>query len=69
LVHDYLGIWENIDTTGKSATSDLVDRKITYPVLLGLAIDPDFSMKWKQEIDSPKEISSMISLSENGGVR
>lgn len=30
---DYLGIWGNTATTGKSATSDIVEKKKSYPVL------------------------------------
>lgn len=44
---DYLGIWGDTSTTGKSNLTDLTTRKKTYPILLGLAESPDFKAAWE----------------------
>ncbi len=46
IVDDYLGVWGDPSITGKSAASDLVEGKKTYPILLGLADDNPFSKRW-----------------------
>ncbi len=43
---DYLGIWGDTSTTGKSNLTDLTTRKKTYPILLGLAECPPFKAAW-----------------------
>lgn len=43
---DYLGIWGDTSTTGKSNLTDLTTRKKTYPILLGLAACPPFKAAW-----------------------
>lgn len=50
---DYLGIWGDTITTGKSNLTDLTTRKKTYPILLGLAECPAFKAAW----DANKQIS------------
>ena len=50
---DYLGIWGDETQTGKSIYSDLMNRKKTYPVILGLQKKLKFSSSWisKDSID------------------
>jgi geranylgeranyl pyrophosphate synthase len=43
---DYLGIWGDTVATGKSNLTDLISRKKTYPILLGLAESPAFKAAW-----------------------
>jgi geranylgeranyl diphosphate synthase, type I len=43
---DWLGIWGNDELTGKSTTSDLVTKKKTYPVLLGIENKNEFYRDW-----------------------
>lgn len=43
---DYLGIWGDASSTGKSNLTDLTTRKKTYPILLGLADCPAFRAAW-----------------------
>ena len=50
---DYLGIWGDTSSTGKSNLTDLTTRKKTYPILLGLAECPAFKAAW----DANKQIS------------
>lgn len=44
---DWLGIWGDNQLTGKSNTSDLVAKKKTYPVLLGIQNRKDFYREWQ----------------------
>jgi geranylgeranyl diphosphate synthase type I len=43
---DYLGIWGDISKTGKASRSDLLSRKKSYPILLGVEKEGDFSELW-----------------------
>jgi geranylgeranyl diphosphate synthase, type I len=43
---DWLGIWGNNILTGKSNESDLITRKKTYPVILGLEKKRQFYSLW-----------------------
>ncbi len=45
---DYLGIWGNSSSTGKSTKSDLVTGKITMPVLYGLSNNGPFARRWAE---------------------
>ena len=45
---DILGIWGNESVTGKSAATDLVERKNSLPVLAGLSTNGRFAARWKQ---------------------
>jgi geranylgeranyl diphosphate synthase type I len=44
---DWLGIWGNDQHTGKSTLTDLVTKKKTYPVFLGIQNRQDFFREWK----------------------
>lgn len=43
---DWLGIWGDQSTVGKSVQSDLRERKKTYPILLALRNMPEFRDYW-----------------------
>lgn len=43
---DWLGIWGNDELTGKSTISDLVAKKKTYPILLGIQNKQEFYQDW-----------------------
>ena len=45
---DILGIWGDETVTGKSAASDLIERKNSLPVLAGLSANGRFAARWKQ---------------------
>lgn len=61
---DWLGIWGDVQKTGKSALSDLTSKKKTYPVLLGLQNRASFYENWKTggEINNKrgKELADML---------
>jgi len=44
---DWLGLWGDDQLTGKSTISDLVAKKKTYPVLLGIQNKKDFYREWQ----------------------
>ena len=45
---DWLGIWGDDVSTGKSTTSDLISKKKTYPILLGSHNAGEFARRWKE---------------------
>ncbi|MCX6054995.1 MAG: polyprenyl synthetase family protein [Chloroflexi bacterium] len=45
---DWLGIWGDIERIGKSVDSDLINRKKTYPTLLGLQKQGEFALLWSE---------------------
>lgn len=57
---DYLGIWGDSVSTGKSNLTDLSTRKKTYPVLLGLAQSPTFRHLWDGSGQITPEISRQM---------
>ena len=67
---DWLGIWGNDALTGKSNQSDLMARKKSYPILLGLAKEGAFSDLWSrtQEI-TPVQIPALVQALEADGVK
>jgi geranylgeranyl diphosphate synthase type I len=65
---DWLGIWGEKSITGKSTESDLITRKITYPVLLGIQKKREFAHYWigGKEI-SAKKAKELASLLQTDG--
>ena len=64
---DILGIWGNEATTGKSATSDLVEGKNSLPVLAGLSANGKFAARWKQGPIKADEVEALARLLSNEG--
>jgi geranylgeranyl diphosphate synthase type I len=58
---DYLGIWGNSSSTGKSTESDLVAGKKTLPVLYGLSRNGPFARRW---VEGPIQAEEAGPLSE-----
>lgn len=44
---DWLGIWGSEGQTGKPEFSDLFEKKLSYPVLLGLEQSENFRNRWR----------------------
>jgi geranylgeranyl diphosphate synthase type I len=65
---DILGIWGEVDQTGKSITDDLVARKKTLPVLFGLSQKKTFHQIWSEEKITPETASHLaeVLMSEGG---
>ena len=60
---DILGIWGDEIVTGKSAASDLIERKKSLPVLVGLSKKGSFATLWNnQEIttDNVEEAAKLL---------
>jgi len=45
---DWLGIWGDLETTGKSTTGDIVEGKKTYPIIVGIENNTRFAERLKQ---------------------
>lgn len=64
---DWLGVWGDPEITGKSASSDLIERKKSLPILMGLEKSKRFFTRWKEEPISPEEAPTISAwLSEDG---
>jgi geranylgeranyl diphosphate synthase type I len=67
---DWMGIWGDEELTGKSVHSDLVERKKTYPVILGLDARGAFSQEWgKLETITSEEADHIASLLAYEGIK
>ena len=67
---DYLGIWGDPKTTGKSQFTDLLSQKKTFPILQGLEIAKDFSNLWNQPgLINEKTAMELARFLENEGVK
>lgn len=65
---DWLGIWGDNQKTGKSNTSDLVAKKKTYPVLLGIQHRKDFYQEWLSlPVVNDKDAVRLAALLEQEG--
>lgn len=56
---DYLGIWGDMELTGKSIESDLVAGKKTLPVLFGLKKQGEFARRWAEGPISYAEVRDL----------
>lgn len=57
---DYLGIWGDTSTTGKSNLTDLITRKKTYPILLGLDQSAGFRHLWETNARITPDLASQM---------
>jgi geranylgeranyl diphosphate synthase type I len=65
---DILGIWGDETVTGKSAASDLIERKNSLPVLAGLSANGRFAARWKQGPIRHSEVAEVARfLASEGG--
>ncbi len=67
---DWLGIWGSEKYTGKSIHSDLVERKKTFPVILGIQNGGQFASLWNQlEVVNQEDAERLARVLEKEGVR
>lgn len=66
---DILGVWGDETETGKSAASDLVERKLSLPVVYGLHNNPQFAQRWKLGEINQTAVAELADLLANSGAR
>jgi geranylgeranyl diphosphate synthase type I len=66
---DILGIWGQVDETGKPSRDDLRVRKKTLPVLLGLEKSSSFSQLWKEKSAQDADLEAMLAALDQAQVR
>lgn len=67
---DYLGIWGDEKVTGKSTYSDLMSKKKTYPIILGINNKKTFSEMWsKHNVIDIENASYLATILEEEGIR
>ena len=66
---DLLGIWGIANETGKSNQSDLLERKKSYPILLGLKNKGKFASEWKNEGFNEETIPYLANLLVEEGIK
>jgi geranylgeranyl diphosphate synthase type I len=59
---DILGIWGNENVTGKSTASDLIERKKSLPVLVGLSKEGRFAERWTSEQITTENVEEIAKL-------
>lgn len=59
---DWLGIWGDAQTTGKSVQSDLVSGKKSMPVLYALAQNKAFAKRWREGAIQPDDVQGISDL-------
>lgn len=65
---DWLGVWGDPMITGKSASSDLIERKKSLPVLLGLKKSKRFLSRWKEDSITSEDTSTISEWLSDDGV-
>lgn len=66
---DLLGIWGEESTTGKSAATDLVEGKLSLPVVYGLAHSSKFASLWRRSHRRASSSAKLRTLLEQAGAR
>jgi geranylgeranyl diphosphate synthase type I len=69
VLDDILGIWGDINLTGKSVHSDLVTGKKSLPILFALEQKGEFAKRWQQSPISTSEVPSIVTMLETEGAR
>jgi geranylgeranyl diphosphate synthase type I len=59
---DILGIWGDENVTGKSISSDLIERKKSMPVLVGLSKEGKFAERWNHESITRENVEEIAKL-------
>lgn len=66
---DWLGIWGDPAVTGKSISSDLVERKKSYPIILGMLKSKRFQEKWMIGEIQSDEVSTLADWLDQDGIK
>ena len=66
---DWLGIWGSAQQTGKTECSDLIEKKLSYPVLLALQQKARFYKLWKTaEKSTSEEVHALKNILDETGI-
>jgi len=65
---DWMGVWGDPSLTGKSTTSDFLEKKKTLPVILGNELNQRFREAWDSGISNSEEGAEMAALLTAVGV-
>lgn len=68
VLDDWLGIWGDAELIGKSTESDLVNRKKTLPVLIGLERSRDFKERWEAGPVRSEDLPELVGWLDAAGV-
>ncbi len=68
ILDDQLGIWGNPQETGKARGDDILARKKSIPILLGLQRSEAFQSHWKRPI-TPVKLESVIAVLDEAGIK
>lgn len=66
---DWLGVWGDPDITGKSVSSDLLEKKKSYPAVLGFQHSSLFAQRWSAGPLKENEVREMAGFLEADGVK
>ena len=69
LQDDWLGIWGDPAITGKSISSDLVERKKSYPIIMGMLKSKRFNEKWLLGEIQPDDINILADWLDQDGIK
>jgi geranylgeranyl diphosphate synthase, type I len=69
IVDDYLGIWGKPEVTGKSAATDLISRKKSLPVVIGLAEVDEFRRIWMENEDLSAHADELARILDGAGIK
>lgn len=66
---DLLGIWGDVNITGKSTASDLITGKKSLPILFGIQQGGSFAQRWMERPVIASEIPEVAAVLEAEGAR
>lgn len=69
IIDDILGIWGDEEAIGKSATSDIVTKKKTLPVLYGLSVSEELQAHYSLSADTPAFVATTVELLNAAGAK
>lgn len=68
-IDDVLGIWGDPEVTGKPVGDDLASRKMTYPVVSAMAVEPVGERVRAAYLDAGTSVAELAELVEEAGGR
>lgn len=68
VIDDILGVWGAENETGKSASSDILTRKKTLPIVYGMR-DPELQALYAQEQVGARDVPRVVEILERCGAR